>query len=182
MSGDSIETPRLWLQRLAPAHVPALIAYRQLPEVMRYLSRRPITAESVLEEIEYSQDAPFGTPGHRVRLVIVPKGTTTVVGDCVLKIPEDEPQQGSLGYAVDPAYQGKGYATEAVQAVVRYAFETLRLHRLTATIFAEHTASIKVVERAGMQREAYFRQAVWRDEAWIDDAVYAVLREEWGKA
>jgi RimJ/RimL family protein N-acetyltransferase len=174
-----IETPRLYLRLLAPDDIPALLAYRQLPEVMQYLSKRPVLAETVLEEIEATRLVPVGTPGYRVRTVIVPKASPIVVGDTILKIIEDEPQQGELGYALHPAYQGKGYATEALRAMARYAFEVLQLHRITATIFAEHTPSIKVAERIGMQREAYFRQAVWRDGKWVDDAVYAILREDW---
>lgn len=174
-----IETPHLTLRLLAPDDIPALLTYRLLPEVTRYLSKRPVTAASILEEIEYNRAVPIGTPGYRVRTVIVPKATGMVVGDCIIKITEEEPHQGELTYALHPAHQGHGYATEAMQAFVGYAFATLRLHRLTATIFADHTPSIKVAERLGMRREAHFRQAVLRDGQWVDDTVYALLRNEW---
>jgi [ribosomal protein S5]-alanine N-acetyltransferase len=174
-----IETPNLILRLLTPDDIPALLTYRLLTEVTRYLSKRPVTAESILDEIEYTRSVPIGTPGYRVRTVIVPKVTNSVVGDCIIKITEEDPQQGELTYALHPAHQGHGYATEAMRAFVGYAFGTLRLHRLTATIFAEHTPSIKVVERLGMRREAHFRQAVLRDGQWVDDTIYALLRDEW---
>ncbi len=174
-----IETPRLILRLLAPDDAPTIVAYRQLPEVMRYLGNRPTTLEVTLDEIEYNREAPIGTPGYCVRFVIVAKESNTVVGDCLLKVLEDEPYHATLGYAMNPAYQGKGYATEAVRATLGFAFERLKLHRITATIFAEHTASVKVAERVGMRREALFRKAVWREERWLDDAVYAILEEEW---
>ncbi len=175
----SITNPRITLRLLTADDIPALLTYRQLPEVTQYLSKRPVTAESILDEIEYNRTAPVGTPGYRVRVVIVPNDTNEVVGECILKITEEEPQQGELTYVLHPAHHGKGYATEAVRAFIHYAFDTIRLHRVTATIFAEHTASIKVAERVGMRQEAYFRQSVLRDGRWVDDTVYALLREEW---
>lgn len=174
-----IATPRLSLRLLTDDDIPALLAFRQLPDVMQYLSNRPVTANDILEEIAYNLTAPVGTPGYRIRLVLVPNDTNEVIGECILKITEEKHYQGELTYVLHPAHQGKGYATEAVRALICYAFSTLRLHRLTATIFADHTASIKVAERVGMRQEAYFRQVVPREGRWLDDTIYALLREEW---
>lgn len=174
-----LQTPRLALHLLAPEHIPAILTYRQLPNVTRYLSKRAVTAESILEEIEWNRAVPVGTPGYRVRVVIIPHEIHTVVGDAIIKITEDEPLQGELTYVLHPDAQGKGYVSEAMQAFVAFAFDTLRLHRLTATIFADHIPSIRVAERLGMRREAHFRKAVLREGEWIDDTIYALLREEW---
>ena len=100
-----IETPNLILRLLAADDIPAILAYRQLPEVTRYLSKRPVTAESILEELEYTRHVPIGTPGYRVRTVIVPNTVRSVVGDCIIKITEDEPYQGEITYALHPAHQ-----------------------------------------------------------------------------
>jgi ribosomal-protein-alanine N-acetyltransferase len=90
------------------------------------------------------------------------------------------PQTYEIGWAIAPAHQGCGYATEAAGAVLAYAFETLGLHRVVATCNPANTASVRVMEKLGMRREAHFRKCELRpDGTWSDEYFYAVLDEDW---
>jgi len=85
-----------------------------------------------------------------------------------------------IGWVFHPAYHGKGYATEAAKALVRYCFGDLRGHRLIATCQPENTASYRVMEKIGMRREAHFRKGLHRgSDVWWDEYFYAILDEEW---
>ncbi|WP_210418405.1 GNAT family N-acetyltransferase [Agromyces intestinalis] len=88
--------------------------------------------------------------------------------------------EGSLGYLVDPAFAGRGYATTIARALLDLAFTTLGLHRVTAGCFADNTPSWRVMENVGMRREQHGVRDSWHAElGWIDGYTYAVLAEEW---
>ena len=79
--------------------------------------------------------------------------------------------------------RGRGYATDAARAILRYGFETLGLHRVIANCQPENVASWRVMEKLGMRREAHFRQCIHRDDGtWWDEYSYAILEEDWNAA
>lgn len=88
-------------------------------------------------------------------------------------------KQGLTGWALGVDHRGKGYATEAARALIGYGFSELGLHRIYAITSHVNTASWKVMERAGMGKEAHLREAEFRDGEWIDVLIYAVRAEEW---
>jgi ribosomal-protein-alanine N-acetyltransferase len=95
---------------------------------------------------------------------------------------EVERDQGrcKLGYLIgEKAHWGRGYATEAVRAVVAQAFGPLGLHRVQAGAYATNPASIRVLEKVGFRREGVLRESVRRGEGFIDEIVFGLLRPEW---
>jgi quercetin dioxygenase-like cupin family protein len=88
--------------------------------------------------------------------------------------------QAELGWVLDPAYTGNGYATEAVRELLRHCFEDLGVHRVTAGCFLENDASWRLMERVGMRREQHaVRDALHRSGRWLDSLGYAMLADEW---
>ena len=90
-----------------------------------------------------------------------------------------EHKQGEVGYVFNPAYHGRGLATEAVGALLRLGFEGLGLHRITGQLDARNTASARVLERAGLRREAHLVENEFVKGEWTDELIYAILRSEW---
>ena len=90
-----------------------------------------------------------------------------------------EHRHGELGYWIGEDAWGKGYATEAAQAVTAYAFRDLGLHRIQGRHFTRNPASGRVLEKIGMQREGIHRDAYLRWGRFEDVAVYAILVSEW---
>lgn len=92
-------------------------------------------------------------------------------------------QSKEVGYIVNRGYQGKGYATEALSAVIRHAFST-GVHRIFAECDPRNIRSWKLLERVGFKREAHFRQNIYfhKDPGgapiWKDTFVYALLRSD----
>ena len=89
-----------------------------------------------------------------------------------------------LGYIVNPAYQGEGYATEAVAALLRKEFKNKHIHRVFAHCNPDNLASWKLLERVGLRREGllrkniFFRRGPNGEELWTDTYEYAILKEE----
>ncbi|WP_369128168.1 GNAT family N-acetyltransferase [Inconstantimicrobium porci] len=86
-----------------------------------------------------------------------------------------------IGWVFNNSYHNKGYATEAAKAVLKYAFEDLKLHRVIATCDTENTASYKVMEKIGMRREGHNIRCVYIKGKWQDEYFYAIHDEEWKK-
>ncbi len=87
-------------------------------------------------------------------------------------------QTATLGYWVGQRYERRGYTTEAVNLVVRFAFRTLRLHRVEAACLPENLASRRVLEKAGFVREGYARQYLRIAGDWRDHLTFALLEED----
>ena len=179
MSFEPIETARLRLRRFTAADLPALIAYRNDPEVARYQGWETFSAEEA-DAFLHGQDATEpGAPGAWLQIAMEEKASGTVVGDCALHVREDDARQGEIGFTLSRAHQGRGLAREAVTAVLDYAFGTLGLHRMIAVTDARNAAAPALLERIGMRREGHFLQNVWFKGAWGDELQFAVLAEEW---
>ena len=76
---------------------------------------------------------------------------------------------------------GKGYGTDAMRIMLRFAFSELNLHRVSLSVFADNPRAIRSYEKAGFQVEGRARQVVNRDGRRGDEVFMGVLREEWEK-
>lgn len=87
-----------------------------------------------------------------------------------------------LGYYIGQPFAGRGYITEALQLMLRYAFDGLKLHRLEANIQPGNIASLALVRRAGFVREGYSRRYLKIGGRWRDHERWAILAEDWQAA
>jgi ribosomal-protein-alanine N-acetyltransferase len=87
-------------------------------------------------------------------------------------------QAATLGYWMGAPHAGKGRMTRAVAAVVRFGFDTLRLHRIEAACIPDNAPSIALLERNGFQREGFARAYLKIDDAWRDHILLALLEGE----
>ena len=83
-----------------------------------------------------------------------------------------------IGYWIGVPYWGRGYATEAAGAIIRYGFTERGFNRIEAAHFARNPASGRVMEKNGMRFEALLRQAVRKGDEYLDTKLYAILRSE----
>jgi len=97
-----------------------------------------------------------------------------VVGITVVK----QHNRGELGYWFGKPYWGKGYATEAAMALVRYAFDEMGLNKVTSRHFLHNPASGRVLEKAGLKHEGVLRQEYLKDGVFMDAAVFGLLRQD----
>jgi len=87
---------------------------------------------------------------------------------------------GSLQIGIgDRSDRGKGYGTEALHMLLRYAFDEVNLYRLSATTAEYNTGAIRFLERAGFVVEVRRRQAIQRDDKRWDAVMLGLLRDEW---
>ena len=178
MAFADIETERLVLRPLRPADSAAMFRYRSDPKVCRYQMWEPSSAAEVEEFIAGMAAREPDTPGTWYQLAICRRETGQMVGDCGLRFPLGRDHETEFGITLAPEFHGKGYATEALEAVLYYLFDTLGKHRAFGSIDPRNHASLRLMERTGLRREAHFRESLWFKGGWADDVIYAILRRE----
>ena len=85
----------------------------------------------------------------------------------------------TIGYAIEPCEQRKGFGTEALQLLVDYLFLTKEIHRVQANTDPENRASQRTLERVGFKREGVTCRSSFVRGLWRDECLYGFLREEW---
>jgi ribosomal-protein-alanine N-acetyltransferase len=143
------------------------------PEYAFYGSRHPIDRDSIERGIARIIATPWQ---QRPEFAIVLEGQ--VVGRVVLEIDRSN-VTASLGYGVARAWWGRGVASEAARAVVDYGFEVLGLAKVWARADPRNGASVRVLEKVGMQREGLLRGHLLIRGERVDRVYYGLLREEW---
>mgnify|MGYP001244528995 CR=1 FL=1 len=88
-------------------------------------------------------------------------------------------QNAYLGYYLGVKYTGRGYMTEAVELILRYAFRELKLHRIEANVQPENAASIAVLKRCGFKKEGFSEKYLKIGGRWRDHERWAIVRENW---
>lgn len=115
----------------------------------------------------------FYTNQH-VTLAVTDVVDGTVLGSAGLDTHRTQ-KRAELGYWIGVPYWGKGYCTEAAQALIRYGFDVLDLHKIVARHFASNTASGRVMQKIGMQHEAVLREDILKDGVYHDAVVYGLI-------
>jgi RimJ/RimL family protein N-acetyltransferase len=174
-----VTTERLSIRPAEQRDAPATFGFRSLPEVSHWLTGH--ATDAVAWETGFAE---------RLEDTLVLERGGVVIGDLMLRVEDPWSQaevreqaagtQAEIGYVLDPAYAGRGYATEAVRAELRICFEELGLRRVIAQCFADNEASWRLMERVGMRREQHTRKdSLHRSGEWLDGMMYALLADEW---
>ena len=171
-------TPRLTLRPLDERDTDAHYAIFSDPAVARYWSSEPWTdmaqAVQAIARIRAADE-----DGSELRFGIELRETGELVGNCALHHFVESSRRCELGYALGSAHWGKGYASEALRALLAHGFEVLDLNRIEADIDPDNIASGRVLEKLGFRKEGFM------PERWIvhgktaDTVNYGLLRRYW---
>jgi ribosomal-protein-alanine N-acetyltransferase len=117
--------------------------------------------------------------GKGVILNIVDEETGQFIGAIGVMSIDWANRKTEFGYWLAREYWGRGYMTEATRLFITYVFETLKLERLYAHVFAPNIASQRVVEKIGFRLEGVVRRANLHRGRWLDSHLYSMLRSEY---
>ncbi|HSO70666.1 MAG TPA: GNAT family N-acetyltransferase [Arachnia sp.] len=178
-----LETRRLVLRRFTPGDLDALVALDGDPAVMRFITGGVPTSRAEIEDDHLPAFLAYYDRGDRWGFwAAEEKSTGRFLGWFHLRPhagePEDEPE---LGYRLISEVWGEGYATEGSEALIRKAFTELGARRVYAQTMAVHTASRRVMEKAGLRFVRTF-VADWPVRIEGDehgDVEYALTLQEW---
>ena len=174
----TLHTARLRLRPFTDADGDALFALHSSAHVLRYWDASPWTERARAERFIAAcrQMADEGT-GARLAIDCVSDGA--FIGWCGLTRWNPQHRSASLGYCLDDAAWGHGYATEAARALLQWAFDTLDLNRVQAETDTRNLASARVLEKVGFVREGTLREDCVVNGEVSDSWVYGLIRREW---
>lgn len=173
-----IETPRLRIRPVRQSDLSSLLTVNGDDTVTRYL---PYSSWKDMADAEawYGRIMALQEKGDTFQFVMALRDSNEAIGTCLLFRLAEQSARAEIGYALGRSHWGKGYALEAMSALVDRAFSELLLHRLEAEIDPRNAASAKILERIGFMKEGLLRQR-WRLKGeTTDSAMYGLLRPEW---
>ena len=145
-----LETERLILREFEPGDAEALFSFASVPEVMRYIADGKAWADinrahTWIERVRAS----YRERGYGIWAVIE-KSSGELIGSCGVSCLQAT-SEIDLGYVFAQDRWGRGYATEAASAALRYAFEVLGFPEVTANVIQVHAPSRRVLEKIGFE-------------------------------
>lgn len=175
-----IRTERLVLRPFRRGDLDAVFAYRRREDVARFLFDVPLSREECALAIQQRiGQVAFETVDDKIILGVELADSGVLIGEVSLIWRSIEARQGEVGWIFDPNYQGRGYASEAAQAMLALGFGPGDLHRIAARCDVRNSSSWRLMERLGMRKEAHFREHALFKSAWDEEFIYAMLAQEW---
>lgn len=172
-------TERLLLRPVVAADLAAVHALNSMPETNRY------NPSGIPENIMQSQFAVDGWVNENQKengagyyFAIELLESQAFIGLIALVLGKGKYRNAEVWYKLHSAHWGCGYATEAMSRLLVFAFEELKLHRIEAGCAVDNVASIRVLEKVGMTREARRRQLLPLQGGWSDNFEFAILETD----
>lgn len=152
-----IETERLILRNYKTTDFERVHLYGSLPDFSQYDVWGPNTLEDTKNFIADSIKKSEKNPRYEFEFAVVLKDSDLLIGGCGIRRDWESCSFANLGYAINPEFQGKGYATETSKALIDFGFNKLDLAVIYATCDTRNSASYKVLEKVGMRRVGHVK-------------------------
>ena len=166
-------TERLLLQQVLPEDQPFIYEGLSHPAVIPFYGVRYDSFEATKAQMEWYKK--IYEEGTGISWKIVDKQTKESLGDIAVYLYKLEHNKAEVGFWLLPQYWNKGYASEAMAAVINYWKVEKGLHRLEAFVEEGNIASSKLLEKAGFQYEGKMRDCEIKNGSYISLLIYALL-------
>jgi RimJ/RimL family protein N-acetyltransferase len=166
----------VYLRPLETEDAPTLVPWFNDPEVTRFLKRhQPVT---LADEVDFLRRI-AASPTDLV-LGVALRAEDRLIGTTGLKGMDVRNHHAEFGIAIgDKTYWGKGCGTEATRLIIRHAFDTLNLNRVSLRVYEYNERALKVYQKVGFRIEGRLRQDTFLEGRYWDTVLMAVLRDEW---
>lgn len=151
-----LKTERLFLSEMTLADTEILFGYWSDDLVTRYMNIEPFQSLQPVEEM-IRMLRQLEMEGKALRCVIILQATGEIIGTCGFNYIDHENQRAEIAYDLGTRFWKRGYATEAVQALMEWGIESFKLHRMEAKVDPRNEASISLLEKLGFQEEGLLR-------------------------
>ena len=174
-----ITTPRLLLRRLAASDWKDLLELLSDEEFFRYQEGVPLDEDGILRWLESDAHVRLTTHDQPFHLGIQVQDGGKLIGYLSLSFTDPQRLQVTFNIGLNRNFQRKGFALEAVGAMLGFCFEGLNLHRVAGWCDSRNTAACRLLEKAGLRREGEFVKNRWVHGEWTNSIWYAALDGEY---
>lgn len=175
-----LTTSRLVLRPILRDDLDAVYALHADPRAMRYWSF-PAWTDRAQADTWFDERRTLGLTREHLPWGIERRDVDGLIGSVTLFQIDRVQRRGEIGYIVNADHWRRGYAIEALRAVLAHAFDVVELARIEADVDPRNDASCRLVEKAGFHREGLLRER-WRVNGEVcDSAIYGLLAREFGR-
>lgn len=169
-----LTTNRLLLRRISADDADEFFKLRSNKKIMQFIDR-PLaeTKQDALKLIEIITNGVLNNEA--ITWAISLKYDSALIGTIGFWRILKEHYRAEIGYLLAEAFQGKGIMQEAINAALSYGFKTMQLHSVEANVNPSNAASIKLLEKNGFMREAFFKENYYYNGKFLDSYVYSLL-------
>ena len=175
----NLTTSRLNIRNLKSKDLSDFHFYRSNPDVTKYQGFDVMTVEQANEFIKGQLDKEFGKAGEWVQYGIESKGTGKLIGDCAIKLDQYDVRIVEVGITISHLEQKKGFAKEALLAILTFLFDLKEIHRVVEIVDSENVASINLLKSIGFRQEGHFIENIFFKGKWGSEFQFAMLKREW---
>lgn len=179
MSDNLIETSRLILREFEEDDWKEIHLYASDEEVVRFMPWGPNTEEDTKAFVGRAISERYKYPRKEYHFAVIEKSAGSLIGAVEISLGGYNDLHGMIGYCYSKKVWGQGIGTEAAEALIRFGFEVLELHRIWASCDTLNFGSQRILEKNFMRREGCFKKVDFIKGEWRDSFRYAILREEW---
>ncbi len=177
---DTLHTERLILRQLDKKDSLDMYEYSCLEEVTRYLLWSPHENKNYTYRYLCQVQGYYKNGGY-YDWAVVERATDKMIGTCGFANIDSDNNRGEIGYVLNPDFWGRGYAPEAVRAVLDYGFTYLGIHRAEAKYMVGNDRSRRVMEKCGMTFEGIQKDLMLVKGEYRDIGICSVIKEDFYK-
>ena len=171
-----LKTPRLKLRALSPGDAQGYLDIFSDPETMIFWSGEHIPSMAEAEDM-LRKDFHWVESGEALCWGIALPDSNRLIGKISLYFFSKQNRRAETGYILNREFWGRGLMSEALSAVLSYAFEELDMHRIEADVDPDHGASLALLEKFGFVREGTLRDRWFVHGEWHDSVMLGLLAE-----
>ena len=173
-----LESERLIYREVTSEDVDDVFNIYSDPEVAKYDLYNPISTkeDSIYIINQYSED--FKNK-EEITWGVARKSDNKLIGYCCLGDFDDNSLRSQIGYGFKLCEWNKGYATEAINVMVEFAFEVMDLNRVEAEVTLGNDASVKVLKKVNFVQEGIFRERTIIKGEFVDDVILAIIKKDY---
>jgi len=172
-----LESNRLKYCQITFKDSETLFAIRTNKDVMKFMDTNEMKSISESEKFIESINESFKL-GNGINWKVVEKSTKIFIGYFGFWRIITKHCRGEIGYALHPDYLGKGYMQETINTLIKFGFDALNLHSVEANVNPRNMNSIKLLEKAGFKKEAYFRENILFNNEFKDSVIYSLIERD----
>ena len=173
-----METKHLLFRAIKRSDLDDIYEYSANPNTSKYLLWGPHQSISDTREFIEIVLSKYKS-GEYNDWAIVYKETGKMIGTCGFTRIDTENNLAEIGYVLNPNFWGKGLATEAVEKVIEFAFNSLNINRVEAKFIFGNDASLAVMKKVGMTFEGYQRDALLVKGKYCTIGISSILKREY---
>lgn len=173
------ETSRCVLRQVVKTDALQLLALRSDTAVMQYLDRESMTTVAEAGVMIDSMDSRLAA-GEGISWAVSLKNANEMIGLAGLWRIDKEHHRAEIGYTLLPVHWNRGLMSEVLQSIIDFGFRSMKLHSIEANVNPANAASIRLLEKLGFVREAYFRENYYFRGRFLDSAIYSLLTNQEG--